>query len=279
MIEGREQIVAIPMRDYHPLTRHVLNRLVDDGEADQIVIFNNDTRTVGGIKWLASVRDGKYGDHVEVRDRSGDGIIHPMWNEAWSVALDHPGSDLTILNNDITPPEGVIGHLSRALRRGVLPERYDSLKPFKRPGVTDGWKPSDDVWAVFPDYRKDAEKHPVKVSDPPRITPTVGTMRKKGLSGFCFMIAPEMHDVAGLPFIDEKFRWYCGDGDLVQQIQYLGATCARVEGLPLGWQKRTTSHNDRNKKWVSKLGHQDLAYSRRKFTNGGSFPLWRKRWG
>lgn len=280
MIDGRHQLAVIPMRDYHLLTKAVIESLLTDGEVDQIIVFDNETEAVGGRKWLKKVTGGVYGPAVQVRQRSGDGVIYELWNEAWREAVAYGQEhdtlvDLTVMNNDIKIPEGMIGHLSRALRGGVLPASFAALEP----SVDDpSWVPLDDVWIVYPDYRVRANR-PVECSDPPSITPTIGTFRKHGMSGFCFMLKPEMAVLRGWPYIDEQFKWYCGDGDLVQQAQMRGATAARVEGLPLGFQTRTTSHNSRNRPWVEQLIRSDMRNSKRKYPDGGSFPKWRERWG
>ena len=269
------------MRDHHPLTRAVIERLLDDDEVDQIVVFDNETQAAGGRKWLRSIDDGLYGTKVEVRRRLGNGIIYETWNEAWRDAVSVWSStgtlvDLCICNNDIVVPDGMLGHLSHGLRSGVLPAQFDDLPPPDTDLIDPAtWTPLDDVWMVSPAYRyKDA----VAVDDPPKITPTLGTFRKGGIAGFCFMLKPELHVTRGWPFIDEQFKWYCGDGDLVQQMQYRGATGARVEGLPLGFQTRTTSHNQRNKGWVEQTIRRDMRNSKAKYRRGGSFPTWKNRW-
>lgn len=268
MIEGRLQLAAIPQRDHHHLTRALIEQLLVDGEVDRIILFDNDSIEPATHTWLQQVSEGLYGDRVELRCRHGDGIIYRLWNEAWADALElGPVVDLAILNNDIMVPEGIIGHLSRALRRGVLSWRYDYNPPTS----------IDDVWISYPDWRIDATRFPVEVDDPPLVTPTSGTMRAGGMSGFCFMLKPEAH-LAGLPFIDEKFRWYCGDGDLVDQTQKLGATAARVEGLPLGWLKSHTSDDERNKKWTRKMASADMSYGQWKFPRINSHEVWHDRW-
>lgn len=255
MIDGRYQLAVIPMRDHHVATRSLVRSLLADGEVDKIIVFDNETRTVNGLKWLASMADH---DVVEIRYKQGDGTIYEMWNEGWKTALDIGDEtgltvDLTTMNNDIDVPPGVIGHLSRSLRTETTP---------------------DGVWIVYPDYKRRLS-HGVDVT---AVRPTFGTYRKGGMSGFCWMMKPEKHRTDGWPFIDEQFRWLSGDGDLCSTMQERGATAARVVGLPMDFQIRTTSHDDRNKKWVAVLRRQDMRRSREKWGHGTK-AVWQRNWG
>jgi len=259
MIDGRYVLVALPMRDHHPLTREVVRRLVADDEFDELVIYDNGSESKGSITWLRRVEAGAFGPKVKVRRRKGNGVIYKIWNEAWDLALRIGIQreclvDLAILNNDIVVPEGFLGHLSRALRGA-----------------------HDDVWVTYPDYHI-ADVTKVSVSTPPVLTATSGTWRRGGMAGFAFMMKPEKHLTHDWPFIDERFRWYYGDGDLVNEMQVRGATAARVEGLPVRHGRRKTSHDKRNSRWVRDAAAEDSRQNRRKWHGRGSRPTWEKRW-
>lgn len=233
--------VCIPMRDEHPLTRALVRCLAADAEFARLVIFDNGTTAPNGVAWLRAVEAGRFGARVSVKRRPR-ATIYQMWNEAWRDALDagRAGApvELALLNNDIEVLPGFLGHLAQALRRAP-----------------------DDVWITYPDWRRMPEDG-LALSG--TLTPTRGTWRQGGMSGFAFMLKPEKHLEAGWPFIDERFRWLCGDGDLVQQMQRLGATAARVDGLPVRHLHRATSTNGRNT-WTALAGQRDLALSRAKY--------------
>ncbi len=255
-VDGRWQLVAIPQRDHHPLTRSLVRTLLAGGDVDQIIIFDNETNTPNGRRWLESIADTP---KVEVRYRHGNGIIYQLWNEVWRDApATHRGGqgvDLAIMNNDIDVPQSILRHLSRGLRAGTTP---------------------DGVWITYPDWTRSMSEG-VDCTDPPQIRPTFGTWKKSGMSGFCFMLKPEKHDTDGWPFIDEEFRWLAGDGDLCSTMQERGATAARVLGVPCDYETRKTSHNGRNKGWVTNFSHQDMRKQRRKWKSG-TRKEWEKWW-
>jgi len=255
MIDGRFQLVSIPTRDHHPLTRSLVNKLLADGEVDKIVVYDNETRNKNGLRYLDRIRGH---DRIEVKYWHGDGVIYEMWNDGWQTALDIAEEtgltvDLTTMNNDIDVPPGVIGHLSRALRAETTP---------------------DGVWITYPDYKRKLSQG----VDITAIRPTCGTFRKGGMCGFCYMIKPEKHLTDGWPFIDLQFRWLAGDGDLCSTMQERGATAARVVGLPMDFQIRATSHDARNKQWVSVFRRQDMRRSRVKWAHGTK-DVWERNWG
>lgn len=249
------------------MTRALVGALLRDGEADLVIVGDNETRRPNGKAWLASIPT-RYGGKVAVKAFRGNGVIYGMWGWAWDWALaytDRTGQtvDLALLNNDITIPAGYLGHLSRGLRSGVLPEH-----------LVERGRTLDDVWVSYADYR--APTDAVTCTDPPEVTPTFGTFRKKGMSGAAFMLKPEMRSRGWGP-IDPRFRWYGGDGDLCSQMQQLGATAVRVEGLPMRFKRRTTSHNSRNRGWVSEAIPKDMALSRQKW-GAGTMSVWAPRW-
>ncbi len=229
------------MRDEHPLTRALLRQLAADAEFAQLSIFDNGTTAPNGIAWLQAVDAGRFGPRVRVKRRPR-ATIYEMWNEAWRDALlaGQAGApvELAVLNNDIDVPPGFLGHLAQALRRAP-----------------------DDVWITYPDWRRVPADGVALTGE---LTRTRGTWRRGGMSGFAFMLKPEKHHEAGWPFIDERFRWLCGDGDLVQQMERRGACAARVDGLPVRHVHRATSANGRNA-WTVLAGQRDLALSRAKY--------------
>lgn len=220
-VDGRFLIAAVPMRDHVELTERLVQSILAGGETDRVIVFDNDSRSQAArTTWL------RQSERVSWRQRSGNGIIYQLWNEAWRDALGLWRStgqlvDLAILNNDIVLPPDAMGLMSRALRAAPA-----------------------DIWAVYPDYRLPLGES--TCAEPPELERTWGTYNLGGLSGFAFMLRPELHDEAGWPFIDERFEWLCGDGDLVQEMQRLGGQAGRVLGLPCQHSPRTTSTDGRN---------------------------------
>jgi hypothetical protein len=253
VIDGRFQLVGIPQRDHHPWTRKLCQTLLDGGEVDKILLYDNETRTRNGLKWLRSLETH---DVIEVRYQHGNGVIYEMWNGMWQAGLEigeREGVtvDVTICNNDIRVPRSLLGHLSRGLRSPSTP---------------------DGVWITYPDWQRPLSKG----VDVKGIQPTAGTWRKKGMSGFCFMMKPEKH-YEGWPFIDERFKWLAGDGDLCSEMQARGATAARVVGLPIDYDVRGTSHDSRNKSWVEPMARRDMRFQRKKWARGTKHE-WDKKW-
>ncbi len=134
--------------------------------------------------------------------------LYGMWNYAWALSLErYPDEEvnLAFLNDDI-----IIG-------------TQEFLAP-----LAHELRSEPDRGVVSPDYRTDVyhtEHGPDLVH---------GTYRNGGICGWAFMIAAEWRQTKGVPPVDEQFRWWCGDDDLVRQYEKAGAKPAVVTGLPVG---------------------------------------------
>lgn len=196
--------VVIPTRDRLDLCAELTTELILQYEFDKMWVCDN-----------TDAQDA--GDHLML-DRRLEIIpaptmkIYEMWNEGWLRSIRSTKNvgdpvNVAILNDDIRVPDSFLGSLAHALR---APE-------------------NDDVWCVYPDYTL-----PLAVGNEVTCVTRTGntTFRKGGMSGWAFMIKGEKHDTANLPWIDERFQWWCGDDDLAEQIVQCGGEIARVDGLP-----------------------------------------------
>lgn len=191
-------VVAIPVRDRIDLTRRVVGQLRDMGGFDHLWIYDNGS-TDGTAAYLRAV--GAEDERVSIHDATGLGI-YEMWNDALAAGA-ALGAYVCLLNNDLDLPANFVTSLTDALRGA-----------------------GDDVWAVYPD--PNAAPGSVATGG---LTRTRGTKRHGGLTGHAFMVKGRAF-LAGLPYIDTAYRWWCGDDDLVAKIEATGHVAARVDGLP-----------------------------------------------
>ena len=169
---------------------------------------------------------------------SGFGI-YQMWNYGWKYALDHSGKDgevnVAILNNDISFLPGTIERLSDALRSEAL------------------------VGITYPDYD-------VRCSSLGSIGPTTGfplrqttgTYRSGGMCGWAFMIRGEAARW-GVPFIDEKLKWWFGDDFIEMKFREAGYKVCRLVGLPVDHASEATASNGENN-WTHEAKAKDIEY-------------------
>lgn len=142
--------------------------------------------------------------------------IYEMWNDGWQHALDEfrqgpaAGVNVLFLNNDVEVPDDFVETLSQALRA---------------PGT-------EDVWAVYPDETADLGELPYDGWEV-TLARTRGTKRHGGLLGHAFMVKGEAVPLGGLPMFDTGYTWWCGDDELVAEIESRGYTAAKVVGLPV----------------------------------------------
>ncbi len=101
--------VAIPTKNKLGLLRPLVHQLVEQGEADEIIVYDNGSGPEAA-NWLASRGD------LTVVDADGWGI-HEMWNDAWDRAAGDGGrANLAILNNDLELGPAFLSSLAAGLR-------------------------------------------------------------------------------------------------------------------------------------------------------------------
>jgi len=205
-------IVAIPTLFESPLIGTLLDELVStccsDDVIDEVIVMNNRADRES----LAAMYPG-------VREWSMPGVpFHRMWNHAWahakvwSTVTGRQPVNLVLLNDDVRIPHHFVLRLCEALRS------------------------RDDCWCAYPDYRL------ALASDgccPAQLVPTKGTYKDGGLWGCAFALRGELMNNP-LPPFDEQFEIWCGDDDLVKQIELAGKKVCRVEGLALEHVASTT---------------------------------------
>lgn len=231
--------VCIPMRDEWHLTAMLLEDLAGDPVIDRLWIFDNGSKVRKSTEWLKVAEEwwlkaGGTGT-LEVLRRPDVRSLYAMWNEAiW----DQGSQRVAILNNDLRVPPRFLSTLDLAA---------DIAPP--------------DVWIVYPDWHRSCADG-VGVNGVPALTRTQGTRNLGGMSGFAFVCLVDRMRTGGVPRIDERFRWLCGDGDLIQQVQLAGGTAARVEGLPVDHLEGATA---RNQAWTTGASRRDRELRKLKY--------------
>jgi GT2 family glycosyltransferase len=124
--------------------------------------------------------------------------FYAMWNHAIDRAAIST-ERVAILNDDILIPELMITHLEHALVRHHLT-------------------------LVCPDYHRTLDEPRI----PYRVERVQGTYRHGGVTGSAFLL-----DAVRAPLIDERFRIWYGDDDLVWKIHQEGGSIGILRGLPL----------------------------------------------
>lgn len=205
-------VVVIPTRDHATtLCCDLLTQLADQGETDLCIVYDNRSDDTFQV-----IPPETRIPSLQWR-RTPDMTITQMWNHGWASAcvygLDGP-VNVAFLNDDIVIPPGFIGTLARRVR-------------------------DDPYWLVCPDWHRS-----IAQGDESRLHPTrkvQGTARNLGVCGWAFMLRGELLG-APLPPIDEQFVHWCGDDDLVKQIDLHGGACGQVDGLPLDHLGSMTTH-------------------------------------
>jgi hypothetical protein len=200
-------IAAIPTRFVPDTFRQLLVDLRYLDEHDLVIVLD-DTDDQRLRHWLPEdERDPKLEVWHPPAHLHHD--LYGMWNFAWSMLLEsYPDEEINLafLNDDITiPTQEFLAPLAEELRAD--PDR----------GI------------VCPDYRLPLSAHSVH-HGPDLVR---GTYRNHGICGWAFMFAAEWHTTRGVPFVDPQFEWWCGDDDLVRQLEIAGAKPAIVTGLPV----------------------------------------------
>jgi len=210
--------VGVPFVDETDRTRALFEQLAADPAVDLILLADNGSTDPATLAWLDSLDGHPKARCHRLPPLGPDRSLYSVWNllvgetggSGWSAV------NFALLNNDVRVPDGLVGHLARALR---------SAPP--------------KVAAVYPDWNRPLAAGVDVTGD---LTPTRGTWRAGGLSGFAFMFRAELVHGGLLPPFDERYEWIFGDGDWVEALEHAGFTAARVEGLPLEHDKSTTAN-------------------------------------
>lgn len=142
--------------------------------------------------------------------------LYAMWNQAITEADGH----LAILNDDVRIPMGMVSCLALAAL-------------------------AHDLTLVCPDYA---------LTDPHlslHVELVQGTYRDGGVCGFAFLV-----DADRCPLIDERFRIWYGDDDLVWKIREQGGRVGILRGLPV---EHLGSLSVNSSDWVPAAQAEDAA--------------------
>jgi len=202
--------VAIPTLGESALLGPLISDLVDQGGYDSLIVMDN---RPSREEHITPVLDRGAHEARLIEMHCPEMSFHQMWNWAWRQCCDQDDiGNLILLNDDIRIPSGFVTRLVAALRS------------------------ADDVWCVYPNYTR------ALVDDAPgdsTLTPTTGTFRRGGLWGCAFAVRAELLDNPLRP-IDDQFVIWCGDDDLVKQIELAGKKVCRANGLALEHEMSTT---------------------------------------
>lgn len=195
-------LVAIPTRCESDLLMPLIDELLEQDEFDKLLIYD-DRVAPPSESHVAFLKDPRVAV-VRILERVS---FYELWNSAIRRAGRLNGrANVVLLNDDIKIPKHFISRLTEALRE------------------------DDDVWCAYPNYNMPVAndggcEH--------RLVPTRGTMKQGGLWGCAFALRAELYRHRDLPMIDEKFRIWCGDDDIVKQIDLAGKKVCRVDDLAL----------------------------------------------
>ena len=196
--------VVIPTRQRSDLADDLVAALLEQGEADEIVVVDNGIPDEAGR--------AQFLDRPRVTLLDGQGLgINAMWNLGIEHLLEQHGrsTHIAILNDDIEIGPGFLGALSRALQSDnklvAVSGNYDGRR---RPGLVEEVR---DICAGRYD-------------------------QTGGFGGFAFMVNAAFF-TGGYRFPHQCMWWY-GDNDLVMAALdvgakvgiALGASCVHIEG-------------------------------------------------
>jgi GT2 family glycosyltransferase len=224
--------VAIPTLGESELLGPLVRDLIDQGGYDSLIVMDN--RPPGEAN-IALVPDPCLNNGLAFEMRYPEMSLHQMWNWAWRQCMSKScTANLVLLNDDIRIPPEFVTRLVAALRS------------------------NDDVWCAYPNYRR------VLADDDPAdttLTPTRDTYRRGGLWGCAFALRAELLNNP-LPPIDDQFVIWCGDDDLVKQIDLAGKRVCRVNGLALEHEMSTTVMR---RPHLYEIGWQDIERFKAKY--------------
>lgn len=237
-------VVAIPFVDRLDLTAPLALDLLADPAVALLQLWDNGSTDPAVLAWLA---DAARSPRVEVRHcpplgaalpGGGEWSLYASWNGAWRRALEAGAPAVVLLNNDVSVPPGFVGALTSSLLAAA-----------------------DDVWCVYPRTGPEPAR-----GEPGPLTRTRG-LWPDGLAPFAFALRADARS-RGLPWVDERFVFYCGDVDLLWQVQARGATCARAEHLTVAHRLGATRKDPVHARNAHVLAVRDRARRKAKYPHG-----------
>jgi len=225
-------VVAIPTLEAIDTLLPLLASLLRDPTATTILVMDN-----GHVPENRARLDELAAAHpkLEIADCHG-WALHRMWNWAWEWALEHGDEFVGIYNDDLVVPEILTTHLTAALRRDPT------------------------LWLVSPDWMRPLAAGQCITG----VRYVKGTQRHGGIGGWCFVLRASAR-ARGVPPIDERFQWWCGDDDLAVQIDLAGGKLGVVMGLPLDHYAETTASKH---EWTHTARWEDARYYEEKYGPG-----------
>ena len=227
---GARVLAAIPWRDRHDLTGPLVARLADDPDVVTVgySLGPTDPATIAWERTAPLAAVFRWGPVPDVS-------LYRTWNHARRVA-DRTGLLLALLNNDVTLPPRAVGTLGAIL--DDAPE---------------------DVWAVHPT----TDRSPTAPVDPTRLSVTRG-LWPSGLTPFAFVMRPDVD----VPPVDERFRFYCGDVQLLWEAQRAGYRTVRADGIGVAHRLGATRKDARHRGWVKATVAADRTLRERLYPSG-----------
>jgi GT2 family glycosyltransferase len=178
---------------------------LSDPSTNEVFIYDNGHESDGAQK----LKDAESLDprlfYVDTRGLS----LHGQWNKALRYAADNSPSNVILSNDDITISDFLVTKLAENLRS------------------------NDNFWISYPANRKQY----TGISD---ISVTKGTKADQGMDGCCFMVRGEAFN-EGLPYIDERFVYWGGDDDIVQNVSSMNKIQIRVNDIWVDHKESSTS--------------------------------------
>lgn len=178
---------------------------LSDPSTDEVFIYDNGHEEDGAAKLKQAESIDHRLKYVDTRGLS----LHGQWNKALKYAAENSPSNIILSNDDITISDFLVTKLSENLRS------------------------NDKFWIAYPANMK-------QYVSVPQIKVTRGTKADGGMDGCCFMVRGEAFN-SGLPYIDERFVYWGGDDDLVQNVAALGKLQVRVDDIWVNHQESSTS--------------------------------------
>lgn len=208
--------VFIPTLGHSPVLFDLVDALNDDEWVSSIIVGDNG---VDLETWDAlNWRDRDRHHMLTLAPMRGQSL-YAMWNQAfrWSA---HKAGACAIMNDDIVLRPDVVGELFMALME-------------------------NDLTLVSVDHGEGADRRARSVDV------VHGTYRQGGIAGWCFMVKS-----ASVPQIDERFRIWYGDDDLVWKVDQAGGRCGIARGVTVEHLESTTVSSV---PWVSEAIAEDSA--------------------
>lgn len=224
--------VGIPSIGLCDLLHPLVADLLEQNEFDEFMLIDN-SETGKVLEFYRNESRVTVAHHPEW-------TITQMWNAMWAhtkvqgTARGIP-SNAVILNDDIRIPKNFISRLVQVLRS------------------------DDEIACAYPNYRLPLNQDGLEAAA--SWTPTKGTYKDGGMWGCAFALKGELLNVV-IPPMDEQFRVWCGDDDLVEQIRLAGRLVVRVNTLPLEHQ---ASSSFNQMEGIHQLGWDDVERFRRKY--------------